>query len=642
MSNPATLRPTPKTSQALKMRLSELYIGWLTSAEAQDSIQTLVTEMLAAAEGMNHMQQAKQHLDPYTGNPVATEPPGSSTSPSPPPSPPLSRQRHPTRQAGKDDRASSPVHLSTRFLGVDEVDMSHRSTSPGGASPVSPNTAVHRAVVDPSIPLGAPAMQLKFGGDSTLPGSVASAAASGVGGLLGVPLETGASDRMSPVQSAGTSPHLPHTNSHGGSSFAMSLSSTPIQPASANDIPTLYRQGGVVDAPETESEELSALEGAFSFGAVRKVDVRKTFKRQQFAKITSEVFKLPEWLRDTLFRRIAASCGQNESGALTFDNIKQFYLNYSAKLSPNRRLFDLLRGDARRQYLTLDDFKAAVKQLVANHPGLSFLTQPEFQDFYCRTVAVRIVYSLERQQSRRVTWHDFDRSNLPETMRLLDRTGDINHVLLYFSYEHFYVLYCRFWEIDTDKDQLVGLVDLQNYGQGALTTAVLERVVAGAGRKLSSHVKGKLDFEDFIYFCLSEEDKNTPAAVRYWFQALDVDQDGVLSGFELQHFWIEQEARLREFSAEELKLEDMLCQMLDMVGANKIKAHPRGLTLGDLLSCQTPANFFNMIFNATKFLSFEHRDPFGEHQLKQMPEKTEWDRFARVEYDRMANEASQS
>ena len=31
----------------------------------------------------------------------------------------------------------------------------------------------------------------------------------------------------------------------------------------------------------------------------------------------------------------------------------------------------------------------------------------------------------------------------------LDLNDDINKVLHYFSYEHFYVIYCRFWDLDT-------------------------------------------------------------------------------------------------------------------------------------------------------------------------------------------------
>lgn len=37
---------------------------------------------------------------------------------------------------------------------------------------------------------------------------------------------------------------------------------------------------------------------------------------------------------------------------------------------------------------------------------------------------------------------------------------DINVVNDYFSYEHFYVLYCKFWELDSDHDFLLTREDL--------------------------------------------------------------------------------------------------------------------------------------------------------------------------------------
>ena len=35
-------------------------------------------------------------------------------------------------------------------------------------------------------------------------------------------------------------------------------------------------------------------------------------------------------------------------------------------------------------------------------------------------------------------------------LNFVDEEADINLVNDYFSYEHFYVLYCKFWELDTD------------------------------------------------------------------------------------------------------------------------------------------------------------------------------------------------
>lgn len=39
-------------------------------------------------------------------------------------------------------------------------------------------------------------------------------------------------------------------------------------------------------------------------------------------------------------------------------------------------------------------------------------------------------------------------------------------VLDYFSYEHFYVIYCKFWELDTDHDLIIDKTDLLRYNNG--------------------------------------------------------------------------------------------------------------------------------------------------------------------------------
>lgn len=36
-------------------------------------------------------------------------------------------------------------------------------------------------------------------------------------------------------------------------------------------------------------------------------------------------------------------------------------------------------------------------------------------------------------------------------------------IMDYFSYEHFYVIYCKFWELDTDHDLLIDEKDLMRH-----------------------------------------------------------------------------------------------------------------------------------------------------------------------------------
>jgi serine/threonine-protein phosphatase 2A regulatory subunit B'' len=74
----------------------------------------------------------------------------------------------------------------------------------------------------------------------------------------------------------------------------------------------------------------------------------------------------------------------------------------------------------------------------------------------------------------------------------------------YFSYEHFYVLYCKFWELDTDHDFLLSPDDLVRYGSHALTRIIVDRIFERARRPfarvqtLTAEEKKKMSYEDFI------------------------------------------------------------------------------------------------------------------------------------------------
>lgn len=48
-------------------------------------------------------------------------------------------------------------------------------------------------------------------------------------------------------------------------------------------------------------------------------------------------------------------------------------------------------------------------------------------------------------------------------MELVDREEDINKIRQYFSYEHFYVIYCKFWELDGDHDFHITKDDFSKY-----------------------------------------------------------------------------------------------------------------------------------------------------------------------------------
>ncbi len=52
-------------------------------------------------------------------------------------------------------------------------------------------------------------------------------------------------------------------------------------------------------------------------------------------------------------------------------------------------------------------------------------------------------------------------------------------------------------------------------------------------RSSSSTEEGKMDYKDFVWFVLSEEDKGNDISLDYWFRCIDLDDDGCLRGNEM-------------------------------------------------------------------------------------------------------------
>eukprot|EP00884_Botryococcus_braunii_P021339 jgi/Botrbrau1/788/Bobra.0181s0041.2 len=348
--------------------------------------------------------------------------------------------------------------------------------------------------------------------------------------------------------------------------------------------------------------------------------------------LVKEVFELPSVLAYPLFYKLVAP------GATTVshDSIQTwFQVKNVIRVDPVVRMFDILRKD-NCNYISQDDLKSMLAGILLSHAGLEFLQEtPEFQDRYAETVIYRIFYSLDRSGQGRITLRDLKRGDLLQALTLLDEEEDVNKVLKYFSYEHFYVIYCKFWELDQDHDFLISKDDLLRYGNHSLTYRIVDRIFAQAPRPFVSQNEGKMGYEDFVWFILSEEDKSNDVSLEYWFKCVDLDCDSCLRANEMLYFYEEQLHRMECLSQEPVLFEDVLCQMHDM-----IQPEVEGqFTLRDLRNNrQLSGTLFNILFNLNKFIAFETRDPFLVRQEREDPHLTDWDRFARTEYVKLAME----
>ncbi|XP_037491371.1 serine/threonine protein phosphatase 2A regulatory subunit B''beta isoform X2 [Jatropha curcas] len=353
-------------------------------------------------------------------------------------------------------------------------------------------------------------------------------------------------------------------------------------------------------------------------------------REHEFKSITKGFCKLPSFFSTTLFRKIDAV----SAGIVTRDQFIDYWMKGNLTMDLPTRIFTVLKQPD-KGYLTKDDFKPLLREILATHPGLEFLQNtPEFQERYAETVIYRIFYYVNRSGTGHLTLRELKRGNLIAAMQHVDEEEDINKVLRYFSYEHFYVIYCKFWELDTDHDFLIDKENLIRYGNHALTYRIVDRIFSQVPRKFTSKVEGKMGYEDFVYFILSEEDKSSEPGLEYWFKCIDIDGNGILTKNEMQFFYEEQLHRMECMAQEPVLFEDILCQMVDMIGPQ----NEGYITLRDMKGSKLAAHVFNILFNLNRFIAFESRDPFLIRQERENPTLTEWDRFAHREYIRLSME----
>ncbi|KAH8248222.1 hypothetical protein KR038_007439 [Drosophila bunnanda] len=372
-------------------------------------------------------------------------------------------------------------------------------------------------------------------------------------------------------------------------------------------------------------------------------------------------------------------CQSTSTGLVERQRFVEFWkqMNVYCHEAASRFVYILSRGQRFRSYIVPEDLVPMVQDVVDTHPGLAFLKEAtEFHSRYVHTVIARIFYSVNRSWSGKITISELKRSDLlevsylfelfkfhthpfcPQMISLLEEEEDINQIMAFFSYEHFYVIYCKFWELDKDHDLLISQEDLAKHSDHALSTRIVERIFSGcvtrSDNKKAPEDEAKMSYTDFVWFILSEEDKRTPTAIEYWFRCMDVDGDGVLSMYELEYFYEEQQQRMEGIGIECLPFEDCLCQvriiiisllqfslklnisfvlrqMLDMIKP----ANRDCITLGDLKRCKMTHVFFDTFFNLEKYLDHEQRDPFASQRDEYT---SDWDRFAAQEYELLISE----
>ncbi|NXH17699.1 P2R3A phosphatase, partial [Bucco capensis] len=402
-------------------------------------------------------------------------------------------------------------------------------------------------------------------------------------------------------------------------------SSTPL----SINIPRFYFPKGLPSVCTNHEEIIARIEKAFAEFEDEKANICEMGK---IAKICG----CPLYWKAPMF----SASGGERNGYVSVHSFVSMWRKILRNCHDDASRFMYLLAKPGCDYLEQEDFIPLLQDVVETHPGLTFLKDaPEFHSRYITTVIQRIFYTVNRSWSGKITLTELRKSNFLQTLAVLEEEDDINQITDYFSYEHFYVIYCKFWELDTDHDLYISQKDLARYSDQALSNKIIERIFSGAvvrGNEVQK--EGRMTYADFVWLLISEEDKRSATSIEYWFRCMDLDGDGVLSMYELEYFYEEQCERMEVMGIEPLPFHDLLCQMLDLV-----KPEREGrVTLRDLKRCRMAHVFYNTFFNLEKYLDNEQRDPFAVQKDidSDGPEPSDWDRYAAEEYEILVAEES--
>ncbi|KAI1899619.1 hypothetical protein AGOR_G00063650 [Albula goreensis] len=401
----------------------------------------------------------------------------------------------------------------------------------------------------------------------------------------------------------------------------------PITPALSESIPKFYFPRGRPKANLNIDTLISRIEKIFSQFPNERATIEDMGK-------VAKACECPLYWKAPLFY----SAGGDRTGFVSVHKFIAMWRKTLQTCHDDASKFVHLLAKPGCNYLEQEDFIPFLQDVVNSHTGLAFLKEAcDFHSRYITTVVQRIFYNVNRSWTGRITCSELRKSSFLQNVALLEEEEDVNQLTEYFSYEHFYVIYCKFWELDTDHDLYIDQRDLARHNDQAISHKMIERIFSGTvTRDKRVQREGRMSYADFVWFLISEEDKKTTTSIEYWFRCMDLDGDGVLSMYELEYFYQEQCQKLETMAIEPLPFEDCLCQMLDLVKP----AVPGKITLHDLKRCKLSHVFFDTFFNIEKYLDHEQKDPFsvvrdGETEGQDI---SDWEKYAAEEYDILVSE----
>ncbi|OHT14025.1 phosphoprotein phosphatase [Tritrichomonas foetus] len=321
----------------------------------------------------------------------------------------------------------------------------------------------------------------------------------------------------------------------------------------------------------------------------------------------------------------------------TGEKLKAFWEKYLLNKDPNERFFRLIVGDE-RNFIFPSDLTPFVRVIVETHASLQFLKEEAlFQEKFIDFIVTRCFYAMDSDLRGTIGVQQFRKMDLAQIFYKAERMQDVNDSQHIFNYQHFYVAFCKFWDLDGDSDGFISKDDLLKFNDSAISPVIIERFFKSTAYPRSTNRKKEIDFTSFAYFLMSSEDKTNLTSINFWYRLCDLDDDGLLSIKEIEDLYHTQYERMRITGNETIPFEDIFRQLIDMI-------NPEGaayVTVQDLLKSKMADVFFNTLFDLQKFLIREYQFPLVNAELDEMTKKlSPWEVYVLIEYDQLVNDGA--
>mmetsp|Transcript_1242 Transcript_1242/g.4393 ORF Transcript_1242/g.4393 Transcript_1242/m.4393 type:complete len:236 (+) Transcript_1242:127-834(+) len=183
----------------------------------------------------------------------------------------------------------------------------------------------------------------------------------------------------------------------------------------------------------------------------------------------------------------------------------------------------------------------------------------------------------------------------------------------WFSLQSTSRLHSLFQQLDTCGKGSLSSQQLLAYGQGNYTELFINRVfeehVCKKRSPEGSSNQSEMNIEEFLTFLLAVKNRESPQSLSYFFQILDLEGQGYITGKEIHIFFREVHSKWIASETTELLQDDVTDEVFDMVGP----ARADRIYRRDLMSCSMGGTVTGMLTDYSEFWMYENREALVQY-----------------------------